>query len=63
MLPIGTRVERINSPNSGRIGTIAGEMIKVVETYLVTFDGERVPQYWSPKYFKVLEQPQPTWEA
>lgn len=63
MLPIGTRVQRINSPDSGRIGTIVGDMIKVVETYLVSFDGSRMPQYWSPKYFRVIDQPSPDWKV
>jgi hypothetical protein len=62
MLPLGTRVERINSPNSGKVGMIASDMVPTVETYLVTFD-KGMPQYWSPKYFKVLEEPAPDWKV
>jgi hypothetical protein len=62
MIPIGTRVRRVNSPDTGREGIIAGDMVSVVETYLVTFD-KGMPQYWSPKYFKVLKEPTPDWRV
>jgi len=62
MLPIGTTVERINSPNSGKVGMIASEKVSTVDTYLVTFE-RGMPQYWSPRYFKVIDKPKPTWEV
>ena len=62
MIPIGTTVQRTNTPNSGRVGVIVGEMIPVVETYLVSFS-KGMPQYWSPRYFKVLKMDEPSWEA
>jgi hypothetical protein len=63
MLPIGTTVQRVNSPNSGRVGVIAGEQVPNVNTYPVSFDEGRPQQYWSPKYFKVLKLFAPDWEV
>jgi len=62
MLPIGTTVERTGTPNSGRVGVIVGEMVPVVETYLVSFS-KGMPQYWSPRYFKVIDRVEADWEA
>ncbi len=66
MIPIGTRVQRVNAPiGNGRVGMIAGGQHPTVGTYLVTFD-IGMSQYWSPQYFKVLElgkPPKPSWEV
>lgn len=63
MLPIGTKVKRVNAPvGNGRIGVIASHREPTIGTYLVTFD-RGMPQYWSPRYFIELEPPKPAWEV